>query len=150
MDEARKRIDLNGEFRFKVDAKGRMSLPSKFRKSLAEDLVVTPDLDSEHLMVFEERDFNDWVESLFVDRYGGFHPSNAKHLNMRRALKARSFNVEVDSAGRILLPADQRALAHIDRDVVIVGNTGYFEVWDAKRYGEKSAQVDLTELLVRQ
>ena len=36
-----KPIDMNGSYRHKVDAKGRMSLPAAFRKVLSEDLVVT-------------------------------------------------------------------------------------------------------------
>lgn len=147
MEEAKKHVDLNGEFRFKVDAKGRMSLPSKFRRALGEDLVVTPDLESKHLMVFEQDDFNDWIQSLFVDRFGEYKPSSKQHQDLRRALKSRSFDIEVDSAGRILLPADVRKSVGIDRSVAIIGNTGYFEIWDAKRYEKMSAQVDVTQLL---
>ena len=33
--------------------------------------------------------------------------------------------------------------AGIGKDVVVVGNTGYFEVWDAKRYDEQDDEVDL-------
>ena len=42
-----------------------------------------------------------------------------------------------------MLSADQRAAAGIGKDVVVVGNTGYFEVWDAKRYDEQDDEVDL-------
>lgn len=147
MEEARTHVDLNGEYRFKVDAKGRMSLPSKFRRALDDDLVITPDLESKHLMVFEQQDFNNWIESLFIDRFGEYKPSSRQHQDLRRALKGRSFGIEVDNAGRILLPADQRAMVGIEHDVAIIGNTGYFEIWDAKRYDKKSAQVDVTELL---
>ena len=38
------------------------------------------------------------------------------------------------------------AYVDIDKDVVIVGNKGYFEVWDAKRYDKKFAEVDLSLL----
>ena len=147
MEEARKTIDLNGEFRFKVDGKGRVSLPSKFRKVLQEDLVITPDLEGKHLMVFEPQGFNDWVSTLFKDRFGEFNSSNRQHLDFRRALKSRAFGVEVDSAGRILLPLEQRSQVGIERDVAIIGNTGYFEIWDVASYDKKSTQVDLTELL---
>ena len=149
MDEARKPVDLNGTFSFKVDAKGRVSLPSKFRRALAEELVVTPDLEQKHLMVFEVEDFNDWVDRLFIDRFGEFKSSSATHLALRRELKARAFDVVIDNAGRILLPADQREAVGIERDVAIVGNKGYFEIWDAKRYGEQREKVDLTQLLTK-
>ena len=58
MENSEKIVDLNGSFRFKVDAKGRVSLPSQFRKVLANELVVTLDPHDEFLMVFEQTDFN--------------------------------------------------------------------------------------------
>ena len=146
MTEAMATVDLNGEFRFKTDAKGRMSLPAKFRKVLSSELVVTLDPQDECIRVFEPEAFNEWVVNLFEDRFGGFNSSNKMHIQLRRKLKARAFDVQVDSAGRIMLPAEQRDAVGIDRDVVIVGNTGYFEVWDAKCYEAADAEIDLSEL----
>ena len=143
MAEARAQVDLNGEYRFKTDAKGRMSLPAKFRKVLSSELVVTRNPQDECIWVFEPDAFNDWVVTLFEKRFGGFDPSDKMHVDLRRKLKARAFDVQVDAAGRIMLPADQREKVGIDRDVAIVGNTGYFEVWDAKRYEAADEQVDL-------
>ena len=143
MTEATATVDLNGEFRFKTDAKGRMSLPAKFRKVLSNELVVTLGPDDDCIWVFEPQAFNDWVIALFDNRFGGFDPSDKQHVGLRRKLKARAFDVQVDAAGRIMLPNDQRQKVGIDRDVVIVGNTGYFEVWDAKRYEDVDEEVDL-------
>ena len=53
----RRDVVLNGEYRFKVDGKGRVSLPAKFRKVLSTQLVVAKDLDNECLYVFETPDF---------------------------------------------------------------------------------------------
>lgn len=147
-EESTQTVDLNGEFRFKADAKGRVSLPAGFRKVLSSNLVVSIDPFNESLYVFEENDFNAWVEGLFVDRFGKFDRSNRTHIALRRKLKSRARNVQVDSAGRLMLPADQREAVGIDKNVVIVGNTGYFEVWDAKRYDEMDADIDLGPLFV--
>ena len=143
MAEDKATVDLNGEFRFKTDAKGRMSLPAKFRKVLPSELVVTLGPEDDSIWVFEVEAFNSWVNTLFEKRFGGYDPSDKTHFALRRKLKARAFDVQVDTAGRIMLPADQRAKVGIDRDVVIVGNTGYFEVWDAKRYEAADEEVDL-------
>lgn len=147
MSENVETVDLNGEFRFKADVKGRVSLPSKFRKALPSDLVVTPDPDGRYLMVFTNPDFNEWVRGLIEDAFGEFKSTDRKQLGLRRQLKARADDVQIDSAGRIMIPADQRELAAIDKDVVIVGNTGYFEMWDAKRYEADSEEYDLASLL---
>lgn len=136
-------VDLNGEFHFKVDAKGRVALPAKFRKVLSKDLVVTPELRDKCVYVFETPDFNSWVDQLFVSRFGSYNPADEMHTMLRIKLKSRANDVEVDASGRIMLSADVRAAAGIDKEVVIVGNTGRFEIWDAKRYEQAFQQVDL-------
>lgn len=136
-------FDLNGKFRFKVDDKGRVSLPAKFRKVISKDLVVTVNPQNECLWVFEPAGFNQWIKQLFVDRFGKYDTSSKQHMALRSKLKARSEDVQSDASGRIMLPAEMRETAGIDKDVVIVGNTGYFEVWDAKRYDQMDEEVDL-------
>lgn len=136
-------VDLNGEFHHKVDAKGRMSLPSAFRKLLSTDLVVTPNPKDECLYVFEAPEFNRWVAKAFEDKFGKYDSSNDLHVRLRRKLKSRAKAVEVDGAGRIMLSADQRTAAKIDKDVVVVGNTGYFEIWDSQAYEQENGDTDL-------
>lgn len=142
-------IDLMGEYSHKVDAKGRLSLPARFRKVLTDDLVVTVDPTNECLYVFEPDDFNEWVASFF-DKDGGFNIRSKKHVAARRELKARACEVSIDSAGRIGLSASQRAKVGIEKDVVLIGNTGYFEIWDAKRREGLKEEVDLTSMLFDQ
>ena len=141
--QSRKVVDLNGVFRFKVDGKGRVALPAKFRKVLSKDLVVTLELTDECVYVFETPDFNDWVQKLFVDKFGEYKESDRMHVRLRSKLKARANDVEVDASGRIMLPAEIRAAAGIDKEVVIVGDTGRFEIWDAKRYEQVDSEIDL-------
>ena len=148
MNEARKTVDLNGTFRFKIDAKGRVSLPSKFRKVLPEDLVVAVSLTSDYLMVFDSQEsFNEWVDGVIADKYGEFRRSNRQHIMAKSFLKGAASDVQIDSAGRILLPADLREKVGITRDVAIVGNTGYFEVWDDERRSAAGQEFDPASLL---
>ncbi|MDO4503281.1 MAG: division/cell wall cluster transcriptional repressor MraZ [Coriobacteriia bacterium] len=149
-------IDLMGEYRHKVDAKGRLSLPAKFRKALSTEseaeaaapveLVITIDPSDECLYVFEPEGFNEWVASFF-EKDGGFDARSKKHTAVRRKLKSRAREVEVDGAGRINLSAGQRESVGIAKDVVLVGNTGYFEIWDAQKWDESYEDVDLESML---
>ena len=135
--------DLNGEYRHKLDAKGRLSLPSKLRSDLSDTLVVMVNPKSECLYAFTApEDFDAWMVSVF-EKDGGFNPSNSQHVNVRRVLKSRAVNVAIDGANRINLGAGQREAVQIDKDVVLVGNTGYFEIWDAKRWDEFCDEVDV-------
>ena len=142
-ESPRHEVDLNGEFHFKVDGKGRVALPAKFRKVLSKDLVVTPELTKECVYVFETPDFNEWVEKLFIDRFGEYKESDREHVKLRRMLKARARDVEIDASGRIMLSPEVREACGIDKEVVIVGNTGRFEIWDADAYQAMSDEVDL-------
>lgn len=142
--DARSVVDLNGEFHFKVDSKGRVALPAKFRKVLAKDLVITPDPLSECIYVFQTSDFNAWVDRLFIDKFGAYDEANKTHVALRRKLKANARDVEVDGQGRIMLNSDIREKADIEREVVVLGNTGRFEIWDAKRYDKLDEEVDLS------
>lgn len=139
-------VDLNGEYRFKVDAKGRMSLPAKYRKAMSKDLVVTLNPKEECLYVFESAGFNAWVAKVFMDKFGGYDDTDDLHVRLRRKLKSRAKDVEVDAAGRIMLPVEARETVGIDKDVALVGNTGYFEIWDAKRYEQQDDDTDLRVL----
>ena len=148
MDEQKPGFDLNGSFTFKIDAKGRMSLPAKFRKVLPNDLVITRSLDDEYLMVFDGQDsHNAWVDKIFVDKYGKFDSTSRDMLLLRSVLKGRACDVQVDSAGRVLLPAELREKVQIQKDAVIVGNSGYLEVWSAERRGKVEDEVNVASLL---
>ncbi len=135
-------LNLVGEYHFKLDAKGRLSLPSAFRKVLSKNLMVTLSPKGDCLYVFEPDGFGAWVNSLF-EHNGGFNPSSRKQVAVRTMLNSRARAVEVDGSGRIGIPAPQRADASLDKDVVVIGNTDHFEIWDAKRWDEFAASVDL-------
>ena len=139
-------VVLNGEYRFKVDSKGRVSLPAKFRKVLSTQLVVARELENECLYVFESPDFEEWINQLFISHFGKFEPSKKEHQRLLRKLKSLAMDVDVDKTGRIMLPAEAREKVGIEKDVVILGNTGRFEIWDAKRYDEDIEDIDLSVL----
>ena len=135
---------LFGEFRHKIDAKNRLSLPSDFRKELPDVLMVSqsPKKDEDCLYVYDIDGFGEWVASLF-ESDGGFSPSNSQHVARQRALHSRAKRVEPDSAGRIGLTADMRASANLEKDVVIVGNGNHIEIWSEKAWDEFINNVDL-------
>ncbi len=141
--DSAQRADLYGEFRFKVDTKGRVAVPAEFRKVLSEDLVVSRVIEDKCLYVFEPEAFNDWIEGLFNDRFGGYSSSDRRQVRMRSLLKSRARGTEVDSSGRIMLNREAREAVGISKDVVLVGNTGYFEIWDADAFDEEFGDIDL-------
>ncbi len=138
--------DLVGEYHHKLDAKGRVSLPSSFRKVLDENLKVTLSPENECLYVFEPDAFSAWVDSFFEDD-GGYKSRSRRHVKLRRVLNSRARDIEVDSAGRINISADLRSDAGLDKEVVINGDTDHLEIWDAKRWDDFIGDVDLSDLM---
>ncbi len=136
---------FSGEFTHKVDAKGRVSLPAEFRKTLGSNLKVTLDPTEKCIYVYEEDAFAAWIDSLFEAK-GGYKPTDSRMIAQRRLLNARARSCEVDNSGRILLPLAQREKAGIEKEAIIVGNSDHFEIWEKGRWDEFCSEVDLASL----
>lgn len=138
--------ELIGQYSRKLDAKGRLSLPADFREILSADLRVTPDPADQCLYVFETEAFSAWVDSLFVSQ-GGWSSGNRKMVAQRKVLNSRVQKCEVDNSGRIHLTQAQRDIASLDKDVVIVGDSDHFEIWDEERWNQFVEDTDLLSLV---
>lgn len=119
---------FKGSFQFTIDAKGRVSIPSRFREILAEryeeKLVVTNDLDN-CLVAFP---FEEW--SLIEQKIRDL-PSSAPDVKaFMRFIYSRATECELDRQGRVLIPPPLREYAQLKRDVVIVGMGHKMEIWD--------------------
>lgn len=139
---------LFGEYERSIDAKGRLMLPAPFRKALTEDsqLVVVPDTKNGFLSVYTVEAYEAWVDSLFEKR-GGYNPGNRAHVMLRTKLNASAMPNSMDANGRINVAAKQRDAANLGKDVVVIGNTDHFEIWDAKRWDAFQSDIDLDELI---
>ena len=138
--------ELIGEYRHKLDAKGRLSLPADFRKVLKQDLMVTPDPKDQCLYVFETEAFTAWVDSLFESK-GGWSPSNSVMVAQRKVLNSRAKKCDIDTSGRIHLSQVLREQVGLDKAVAIIGDTDHFEIWDAQRWDDFCAEVDVASLV---
>lgn len=136
---------FHGEYKHTVDAKGRVSLPSKFRKVLPEELLVVPGFGGA-LYVFEENAFDTWVDSLFANKEEGYNPKKREDVMLRKYLNARAESVVVDKAGRITLSAKKRSDAGIDKDVWIIGDDDHLEIWDEQKYEEQMQGFSLDDM----
>ncbi|MES2623056.1 MAG: division/cell wall cluster transcriptional repressor MraZ [Patescibacteria group bacterium] len=87
-----------GEFTHTLDEKKRLSLPSKFRKDLGKNVIITHGLDS-CLFMFT---LTEW-ENISA-KLGSLSMGNPDSRAFNRIMLAGAVEVEVDSAGRILMP----------------------------------------------
>ncbi len=58
----------------------------------------------------------------------------------QRIFLGSASDVEMDSAGRILIPPELRKAAELSRDVMLLGMGSHFEIWDAAKLAENEAQ----------
>lgn len=118
-----------GEFQHALDEKGRLTVPVKFRDGLGRSFVVTRGLD----------------KCLFVYPSGEWETleGKVKSLPLTRA-DARSFvrfffsgatECELDRQGRILIPANLRDYAQLQRDCVVLGVSNRVEIWSESLWG---------------
>ncbi len=116
-----------GTYTPKLDEKGRLFLPAKFRDRLAEGLVVTQ--GQENCLVV-------WPTDVFMEeaRRAQATPMTVRGArDYARVLFAGADEGSLDKQGRIGIPATLREYAGLDRDVVVIGS------WTASRSGTRPA-----------
>jgi MraZ protein len=121
---------FTGEFEYRVDEKGRVPIPPKFRtEELKKDgLVLSPGMEK-CITIYPVSEWKKLAESLTSTT---IIPSKLRKLN--RAIFATAFNLEIDGQGRIILPSQLRQFAGINEEVVVAGANNYFELWDKQQW----------------
>jgi len=114
-----------GEYQHTLDAKGRLSLPVKFRNQLAGSYVVVQGIEK-CLYLFAPAAFEEFLARLTAQTDFGSDLRTA-----RRHFAAHAKDDDLDSAGRISIPAKLREWASLERDVTIIGNGNRVEIWDS-------------------
>ena len=109
----------------RLDDKGRLILPAKFRDQLAPGLVVTRGQER-CLYVFGSRDFEQMHEQL---RQAPVTSKEAR--DYLRVLLSGASDELPDKQGRVTLPAALRSYAGLERDLAVIGAGSRVEIWDA-------------------
>ncbi len=113
-----------GEFDYKIDDKGRVPLPPKFRNALKDGVVLTPGAEKciTAYTVQEWRKLSTTLTNSPISR--------SKMRKLSRALFATAFSTRIDNQGRVAIPAPLREHAEIVDEVVIAGANTYLEIWN--------------------
>lgn len=129
-----------GEYNHTIDAKGRLIVPSKFREQLGNEFVVTKGLDG-CLFVYSNEEWKH-IEEKFREI-----PLTTKDARkFSRFFFAGAASCEVDKQGRILLPANLREYAGIEKEVVSVGVLSRVEIWSKDRWQDNGDYEDMDEI----
>jgi MraZ protein len=129
-------LAFRGHFEYSLDAKNRLTIPAKFRASFSDGLVLAKWLDP-CVAIFTPEGFDRFQDSFIPD----MHPLSADRRKLTRFFSGGSFDVELDSAGRVTLNGPLLEHAGISKDVVVIGAVDHLEVWDRTRHSDD--QTDL-------
>jgi MraZ protein len=127
---------LIGEYLHTLDAKKRLSLPSKFRKEVGKKVVITRGLDA-CLFLFPQKSWNNIAEKLSSLPFG-----QADTRGMSRFILAGAVDTEVDNAGRILVPDYLKDFADLKSRVVLAGVSDRIEIWNEKTWEEYKHRIE--------
>ena len=120
-----------GEFDYKIDDKGRVPIPPKFRNALKDGIVLTPGQEK-CLTVYTTTEWKK-ISSSFTSS----SLTRSKMRRLSRAIFATAFSTKVDGQGRIAIPAPLREHAEIIDEVVVAGANTYLEIWNKVLWEEE-------------
>ena len=118
-----------GECNCKVDNKGRMMLPSKFRDELGkQECVITRGLDNciELIPIEEWKNIEDKLKKL--------QTTNSKHRAYQRFVMSAATKTEFDNQGRLNIPTSLMEHAQIDKKIIVTGMNDKIEIWSEESW----------------
>ncbi len=122
-----------GEFEYKIDEKGRVPIPPRFRKELSAGVVLTPGIER-CITAYSLPTWKKIAQSFTSDSI-----SHAKQRRLNRALFATTFAIILDGQGRIALPAPLKEHAGLEEEAVIIGANTYLEIWSKDEWESEKA-----------
>lgn len=125
-----------GEYQHSLDEKKRVSLPKSFRSELGRKVVMTRGLDN-CLFIYPK---SAWAG--VAQRLSELSFAQADTRGFSRFILSGAAEVEVDGAGRILIPDHQKEFANLKKTVVFAGVSDRVEVWDASRWQEYKKKIE--------
>ncbi len=125
-----------GEYKHTIDDKGRIAIPTKFRKSLVKGAVVTRGLDTS-LFLFPKEEWGKLAEKL-----AGLPLGQSNSRAFARLMLAGAMDVQMDKQGRVVLPEYLRGYAKLKKSVVVAGLYNRLELWDETKWQAYKKKVE--------
>jgi MraZ protein len=127
-----------GQYSPRLDDKGRLTLPAKFRDGLASGVVIAKG---------QERCLNVWPAAAFgelTERMRRLSQTSRTARDFSRVLFSGASDEIPDKQGRITLPSGLRDYAALTKDCVVIGNNDHVEIWDAQAWESYLGEQDQT------
>ena len=125
---------FQGASSLSLDAKGRLSVPTRLRDALGESSGQLTITKHPHgcLMIFPR---SEWER--FRERIAAL-PMQAQWW--KRIFLGNAMDVDMDATGRVLISPELRAAGGLTKEAVLLGMGSYLELWDAQAYAAQEAE----------
>ena len=135
-------IAFRGTFEHALDAKHRLTIPSKFRAALAGGVVLaaspeTTETAPRSIAIWTPEAYDEYTTAALT----GVSPLSPKARDLKRFFFNYSHDTELDSAHRVMIPPSLLEYAGLHKNVVVTGSGECLEVFDRAAYGSYSNDV---------
>ena len=120
-----------GEYRNRLDSKGRVAVPARFRGELGDNVIISRYFTDGCLAIYTEEA---WMEK--YKQIISMPDNKADTRNMVRILTAYTHQVPFDTQGRILVPGSLIDKVGLKKNCVFIGAADHIELWPEEKWEE--------------
>lgn len=113
-----------GSYSHNIDSKGRVIIPAKMREQLGEQFVITRGFD-ECVAIYS---MEEWEQ--VMQRLSELPSTQKSARRLKRMFLSYAVEVEPDKQGKVIIPSALRDMAHLDKEVLVVGQENHIEIWN--------------------
>ncbi len=124
-----------GEYEHTIDTKGRMAVPAKFRGQLDRGAVISKGM-GRCLSVYTMTRWEEKSGALVEGK------TNEELRDFERRIYPSASEIELDSQGRLVIPAKLREYAGLTGEVTVAGVRDHIEVWDRQTWQEYQTKLE--------
>lgn len=125
-----------GEYEYRLDQKGRVSVPSKFREEFKEGIILTRGYDR-CIMAYTP---SEWEK--VHEKFASMSTTRSKARLLNRIVFTNAFDGVLDRQGRVMIPNPLKDYAHISDDVIIAGAGSYLEIWSKDLWSKEKVTME--------
>jgi MraZ protein len=126
-------VHFRGTFDHTLDAKNRLTVPARYRSSLADGVVLALPVDLKPCVaIWHPGEYDRYTRRALEE----LPPLSSKLSEMERFFYGKSQDAELDGAGRVIVPSFLSEHAGLAKEVVIVGAGDRMELWSKERWSE--------------
>ena len=122
-----------GQFHLYLDKDYRMVVPAGFRELFAQGAYVTRGFE-QNLLVMSEQDFQERSKQV-----AALNITDPNARLLQRLLLGNAVRLEINASGQVLLPQELMTFAGLEKEIILVGQGYYFEVWAPAQWEKQSA-----------